>query len=127
MLIQVIDNGPGVADQERIFDAFVTTKINGMGIGLAVSRSIVEAHGAAVPDSSSSTSVSGVVKFEATVPKPSHIDRSSDPNCKSNSCGATTEDIVAGANGSLENAVVFVADGLGGRTFQPPAQLAVLE
>jgi PAS domain S-box-containing protein len=45
MLIQVIDNGPGVADQERIFDAFVTTKTNGMGIGLAVSRSIVEAHG----------------------------------------------------------------------------------
>ena len=32
MLIQVIDNGPGVADQERIFDAFVTAKINGMGI-----------------------------------------------------------------------------------------------
>jgi len=45
MLIQVIDNGPGVADRERIFDAFVTTKNNGMGIGLAVSRSIVEAHG----------------------------------------------------------------------------------
>ena len=45
MLIQVIDNGPGVADQERIFDAFVATKTNGMGIGLAVSRSIVEAHG----------------------------------------------------------------------------------
>jgi PAS domain S-box-containing protein len=45
MLIQVIDNGPGVADQERIFNAFVTTKTNGMGIGLAVSRSIVEAHG----------------------------------------------------------------------------------
>ena len=45
MLIQLIDNGPGVADQERIFDAFVTTKKNGMGVGLAVSRSIVEAHG----------------------------------------------------------------------------------
>ena len=45
MLIQVIDGGPGVADQEKIFDAFVTTKKNGMGIGLAVSRSIVEAHG----------------------------------------------------------------------------------
>src|SRR5260370_25636574 len=44
MLIQVMDNGPGVADQERIFNAFVTTKTNGMGIGLAVSRSIVEAH-----------------------------------------------------------------------------------
>lgn len=45
MLIQVIDNGPGVGDPERIFDAFVTTKKNGMGIGLAISRSIIEAHG----------------------------------------------------------------------------------
>jgi PAS domain S-box-containing protein len=45
MLIQVIDNGPGVDDPNRIFDAFMTTKEKGMGIGLAVSRSIVEAHG----------------------------------------------------------------------------------
>jgi signal transduction histidine kinase len=44
ILVQVIDNGPGVSDTERIFDAFVTTKDKGMGIGLAVSRSIVEAH-----------------------------------------------------------------------------------
>jgi C4-dicarboxylate-specific signal transduction histidine kinase len=44
MLIQVIDNGPGVDHTETIFDAFVTTKDKGMGIGLAVSRSIVEAH-----------------------------------------------------------------------------------
>jgi signal transduction histidine kinase len=45
MLVQVIDNGPGVDDPDRIFDAFMTTKETGMGIGLAVSRSIVEAHG----------------------------------------------------------------------------------
>jgi len=44
MAIEVIDNGPGVDDAENIFDAFVTTKEKGMGIGLAVSRSIVEAH-----------------------------------------------------------------------------------
>ena len=45
MLIQVMDNGPGVDDTEKIFDAFVTTKEKGMGIGLAVSRSVIEAHG----------------------------------------------------------------------------------
>jgi PAS domain S-box-containing protein len=42
--VQVIDNGPGIGDPEKIFDAFVTTKEKGMGIGLAVSRSIMEAH-----------------------------------------------------------------------------------
>ncbi|WP_433966646.1 ATP-binding protein [Tunturiibacter gelidiferens] len=45
MLIQVIDNGPGVDDPDRIFDAFMTTKEKGMGICLAVSRTIVESHG----------------------------------------------------------------------------------
>jgi signal transduction histidine kinase len=45
MLIQVIDNGPGVDDTKKIFDAFVTTREKGLGIGLAVSRLIIEAHG----------------------------------------------------------------------------------
>jgi signal transduction histidine kinase len=43
--IQVIDNGPGLDDPENIFEPFISTKKDGMGIGLAVSRSIVEAHG----------------------------------------------------------------------------------
>ena len=45
MLVRVIDNGPGVEDTEKIFDPFVTTKESGMEIGLAVSRSVIEAHG----------------------------------------------------------------------------------
>jgi signal transduction histidine kinase len=44
VLLQVVDNGSGIADRDTIFDAFVTTKSKGMGIGLAVSRSIIEAH-----------------------------------------------------------------------------------
>ena len=44
VLIEVMDNGPGLNETEQIFDAFVTTKDKGMGIGLAVSRSIIEAH-----------------------------------------------------------------------------------
>ncbi|MEW9582875.1 sensor histidine kinase [Paraburkholderia sp. DGU8] len=44
LLLQVIDNGSGIIGGDSIFDAFVTTKSNGMGIGLAVSRSIIEAH-----------------------------------------------------------------------------------
>lgn len=43
----VSDNGPGIRPENvsRVFDAFFTTKADGMGIGLAVSRKIVEAHG----------------------------------------------------------------------------------
>jgi signal transduction histidine kinase len=45
--ISVEDTGPGVdiGNMERVFDAFYTTKSRGMGMGLAISRSIVNAHG----------------------------------------------------------------------------------
>jgi C4-dicarboxylate-specific signal transduction histidine kinase len=46
VLTGFIDNGRGLPDDgaDMMFDAFVSTKENGMGIGLAISRSIVEAH-----------------------------------------------------------------------------------
>lgn len=47
VLLTVEDTGPGIAsaDIAWLFDPFHTTKAKGMGIGLSVSRSIVEAHG----------------------------------------------------------------------------------
>jgi signal transduction histidine kinase len=45
VLIEVRDHGIGVADQALIFEPFFTTKSSGMGMGLAISRSIIEAHG----------------------------------------------------------------------------------
>ena len=47
VLVTFKDTGSGIAaqDVERIFAPFVTTKSNGMGMGLAICRSIVEAHG----------------------------------------------------------------------------------
>jgi PAS domain S-box-containing protein len=45
--IAVTDNGPGIDPQtvDHVFDAFSTTKPQGMGMGLTISRSIIEAHG----------------------------------------------------------------------------------
>ncbi len=45
--VKVCDVGPGLSaiDRDRVFAAFCTTKAEGMGIGLTLGRSIVEAHG----------------------------------------------------------------------------------
>jgi len=45
--VEVADNGPGIAsaDVGRIFEQFYSTKNNGMGMGLSISRTIIEAHG----------------------------------------------------------------------------------
>lgn len=45
--VRVLDSGPGIPPEqsERLFEAFASTKATGMGLGLALSRAVIEAHG----------------------------------------------------------------------------------
>jgi two-component system sensor kinase FixL len=45
--ISVVDNGPGIATEmvERLFHPLITSKTNGLGLGLSISASIVQTHG----------------------------------------------------------------------------------
>jgi signal transduction histidine kinase len=65
--IQVRDTGPGIAEEQlpRLFDSFFTTKARGMGLGLSVSRSIVEAHGGRL---SAENHVGGGALFRIALP-----------------------------------------------------------
>jgi PAS domain S-box-containing protein len=48
--VAVEDNGPGLTDvqRDRLFEPFFTTKAHGMGLGLAIVRRIIEAHGGTI-------------------------------------------------------------------------------
>jgi two-component system sensor kinase FixL len=65
--IAVIDTGPGLAPEiaARLFEPFVTTKAQGMGVGLSICRAIVEAHGGRLWDE---TNPEGGTIFRFTVP-----------------------------------------------------------
>jgi len=67
VLVAVRDSGPGLdlENVARIFNAFYTTKPHGLGMGLAISRSIIEAHGGWLSATTGSTR--GAV-FEFTLP-----------------------------------------------------------
>ena len=67
VVIEVADTGPGISDEiaDRLFQPFVTSKASGMGIGLSISRRIVEAHGGEI---SVSRNADGGATFRFTLP-----------------------------------------------------------
>jgi PAS domain S-box-containing protein len=68
VLVAVQDSGPGLQPEslDRLFDAFYTTKPDGMGMGLSICRSIIEAHGGRVW---ATTNVPQGAAFQFTLPQ----------------------------------------------------------
>ncbi len=57
MLLRVEDSGPGISPEvaESLFEPFVTSKPDGMGLGLAISRSLIRARGGELSCAASDT------------------------------------------------------------------------
>jgi PAS domain S-box-containing protein len=67
ILIEIEDNGTGIAEEklEAIFSPFVTSKPEGLGMGLSICRSIIERHGGKISAANNSP---GGAKFSITLP-----------------------------------------------------------
>ena len=63
----VADTGTGISPEiaDQLFQPFVTSKVNGMGVGLSICRTIIEAHGGHI---SAGPNAGGGTVFEFTVP-----------------------------------------------------------
>jgi signal transduction histidine kinase len=67
VLVTVTDSGAGISveNADRLFNAFFTTKSSGMGMGLSICRSIIEAHGGRI---SAANNVGPGARFQFTLP-----------------------------------------------------------
>ena len=69
--VSVSDTGPGISPDKigNVFDPFFTTKQNGMGIGLSIARTIIEAHGGKIQ---AENRRDGGAMFRISLPLPSN-------------------------------------------------------
>lgn len=72
--VSVRDHGPGISDEarEHLFDQFFTTKEDGLGMGLAIVRSIIEAHGGEID---AENVKGGGARFRFTLPAAKKISK----------------------------------------------------
>jgi two-component system sensor kinase FixL len=63
--ISVSDNGPGLSDPDKVFEPFYSTKSQNIGLGLAISRTIVVAHGGRL---SAASNADGGATFDVYLP-----------------------------------------------------------
>lgn len=79
-------------------------------------------------DAAGTATLRGVVKFEGKASKSSTINMAADPSCaKLHPTPALSQDVVTDQKGGLQNVIVFIAEGLGDRTFDPPSQPVIID
>lgn len=74
VIVEVSDLGGGIdaANADQIFNAFYTTKANGMGMGLAICRSIIESHGGQI-SARNDTGRGATVQFALPADQEAHV------------------------------------------------------
>ena len=78
------------------------------------------------PPTSPGATVRGSVRLEGRVPAAKAISMAADPACaKQHPSPITAQEVMTDAKGDLQNAIVFVSEGLGDRTFEAPSQPVV--
>jgi hypothetical protein len=103
-----------------------------IGFSLAICLStpaVLRAGGApASTGAAGAASLKGTVRFEGIVPKPKLISMAADPSCaKQHPSPVYAQEVLTDSKGDLQNVIVFVSEGLGDRTFDPPTQPLVVE
>jgi len=123
-----------IHQQQKVSSMKTRNLILIIALTVAVCLSIQQAVNAGGPGPSPSATIAGgatvrgVVKFEGKVPAAKPINMAADPSCaKQHPTPAVSQEIMTDGRGDLQNAIVFIADGLDDRTFDPPSQSAVIE
>src|SRR5271157_2338405 len=99
-----------------------TRKVPGAGAPAAL------ASPGAPADAAATAVVTGVVKLDGPAPAVKPISMAKDPECmKMHPGSVANEEIVAGSDGTLGNVIVYISEGLGSRTFDPPSIPVVIE
>jgi len=92
------------------------------------SRYTLHAGAPSASASAGSASVKGIVTFTGTVPAAKTINMAADPSCaKQHAAPAVMQEVMTDKKGDLQNVIVFISEGLGDQTFDPPSQPVVIE
>ncbi|HKU27741.1 MAG TPA: carboxypeptidase regulatory-like domain-containing protein [Candidatus Sulfotelmatobacter sp.] len=98
-----------------------------LSAGLCLVASHSARAGGPAPNTTGSN-VRGVVRFQGKAPAPKMINMAADPSCaKGHSSPVMSQEVMVDGQGGLQNVIVFVSDGLGDRTFDPPSAPAVVD